>query len=323
MTADRTDRLLAAWKEAGYGVLSREELARAASDSSVSVDRLLEGLWQRGYRFRRTSQGDAEPVRPEPLEAARIEEGLDTCRIGQCVICFDTVESTNTVAWGSARQGNTDGLVITAECQSAGRGRLGRNWVSPRGLNLLFSVVLSDAQDRLAHEALTISTGLAVAEGIEQSTGVECDLKWPNDVLIEGAKVAGVLVETGRVARRRWCVIGIGINVGWSPEAESVRRPATCLYSHAKAPCDRTQILQAVLSRLDLWVNRVEARALDLLRKAWLSRCGMLHRRLRLRGGNQDYEGIVLDINPLEGLVLAPDQGPRVLIPSSSATLLD
>jgi BirA family biotin operon repressor/biotin-[acetyl-CoA-carboxylase] ligase len=195
--------------------------------------------------------------------------------------------------------------------------------VSPPGRNLLFSVVLSDAQDRLAHEALTITTGLAVAEGIEEATGVECDLKWPNDVLIEGAKVAGVLVETGRVARRRWCVIGIGINVGWAPEAESIRRPATCLLCHAGRTCDRTQILQAVLNRLDLWVQRVEAGALDMLRQAWLSRCGMLHRRLRLRSGNREYEGIVLDIHPLEGLVLAPDQGPRVLIPSSSATLLD
>ncbi len=323
MNSDATDRLLAAWKEAGYGVLGREELARAASDCSLPVDRLIEGLAQRGYRFRKTPEGDAEPVRPAPLEAARIEEGLDACRIGQCVICFEQVESTNTVAWGSARQGNTDGLVITAESQRAGRGRLGRNWASPPGVNLLFSVVLSDAQDRLAQEALTISTGLAVAEGIEQATGVECGLKWPNDVLIEGAKVAGILVETGRVARRRWCVIGIGINVGWAPEAESVRRLATCLFSHAPGRCDRTEILQAVLSRLDLWVKRVEARALDLLRKTWLSRCGMLHRRLRLRAGNRDYEGIVLDIHPLEGLVLAPDQGPRVLIPSSSATLLD
>jgi BirA family biotin operon repressor/biotin-[acetyl-CoA-carboxylase] ligase len=323
MNVDPLDSVLIRLYEAGAVGMGRDALRALAKAEGLDVEKALALLAQRGMRVVSMPEGSYRLAHPIKLDAALIERGLGTERIGQSVICFQSVASTNDVAWDSARQGNTDGLVIAAESQKSGRGRFGRTWVSPEGKNLLFSVVLHDPENKLAQEALTISAGLAVAEGVEQVTGVGCDLKWPNDVLIDRAKLAGVLVETGRIQRKRWWVVGMGINVGSAPSPDRIAARGACLDEQCSRPCDRIAVLRQVLRRLEHWIQRIESRSLEQLRLAWLGRCGMLHERIRARQGDREYEGTVLDIHPLEGLILGPDRGPRVLLASSNTTILD
>ena len=255
------------------------------------------------------------------LIAAEIEDCLNTRRLGRSVLCFNEVGSTNDVAWDSARQGNTDGLVILAESQRAGRGRQGREWHSLPGANILLSVVLLDPAGKLPHEAVTIAAGLATAEAIVEATYLDVELKWPNDVLVSGGKLAGVLVELSNLDRGQMLVVGIGMNVFATPPADAVDCQATCLADHISQPLSRTDIVRFILQKLDYWLDAIEALRMDELHEAWLSRCGMLHERVNVNSAGKEYVGRVLDVDPLRGLLLSDDHGSRVYIPAMGASI--
>ncbi len=300
--------------------VSLDEAASAAGGRGK-----LEKLWplvaQRGHRVVFSPAG-ACLVLPTAMDARLIERDLDTRRVGRNVICFPQVDSTNDVAFDSASQAGADGLAVLAEWQRLGRGRLGRRWISPPGANVLLSVLLNDPSEALGHEALTIAAGLAVAEGIEDATNIPCRLKWPNDVLLEGRKVAGVLVELRRSRKGRCVVIGIGVNANAAPDSPDIQSPATCLAEHMGEPLDRTEIVRGLLRRLDGWVARVEAADLDALHTAWRDRCAMINQRIVVDSGGRQVTGRVLDISPLEGLILCDDHGHRQHLPAACSTVV-
>lgn len=258
---------------------------------------------------------------PAALDPRAIEASLATGRIGRAVLCFGQVGSTNDIARNAVAQGGTDGLVVTAESQSAGRGRLGRRWLSPPGANLLFSTVLIDETLCLPPQAVTIAAGLAVAEGIAEATGIETTLKWPNDVLHDGAKLAGILVERFTAGRAEVLIIGVGINVLAAPPADAVDRPATCL-ADLRADVERSAVLLGVLARLDYWIAAVAAGQVEPLHRAWVSRCSMIQQRITVRSNSCDLTGRVLDVDPLGGLEIVDDLGAHHHLPAESTTIL-
>ena len=305
------------------GYFCLDELAEAAGTSRGAVSSALEALSRRGHRLERSPAEGVRLLRPTRPDAFLIERDLSTSRVGRSVICFDEVDSTNDVAWDSAQQGDTDGLVVLAESQRHGRGRHGRTWLSAPATGILISVVLIDPAKKLAHEALTIATGLAVAEGVEDATRLPCQLKWPNDVLIGGAKVAGVLVESRVGQTDTTFVVGVGINVAQAPAEGQVTRPTTCLAEEAGHAIERIDVIRAVLRRLDLWVNRIARGQSGALREPWIKRCGMINQRIRVRCGRSCHEGRALDVSPLDGLVLCGDDGRRLHLPAAESTVLD
>jgi BirA family biotin operon repressor/biotin-[acetyl-CoA-carboxylase] ligase len=162
-----------------------------------------------------------------------------------------------------------------------------------------------------------------VAEGVEDATQLPCQLKWPNDVLLGGAKVAGVLVES-RVGRTdRTFVVGVGINVASAPAQGQVPRATTCLADRAAHAIGRIDVIRAVLRRLDTWVNRMARGQSGALREPWIRRCGMINQRVRVQCGRSCHEGRALDVSPLDGLVLCRDDGRRVHLPAAESTVLD
>jgi BirA family biotin operon repressor/biotin-[acetyl-CoA-carboxylase] ligase len=279
------------------------------------------------------------------LDSYLIERDLGTGRIGRNVICFDQVDSTNDVAFASAPQAGADGLAVFAESQLKGRGRLGRQWISPPRANILMSVLLAGegvagvgpamfpkseqravetpATPAWAHEPLTIAAGLAVAGAIEQTLGVGCGLKWPNDVLIDGAKVAGILVEVRTRGRKTPdVVIGIGINVHASPPGSRVEAPATDLAAHTDVAIDRIELARAVLKRLDYWIDLVARDKLLSLHRQWMAKCEMINQRLTVASAGKTYTGRMLDIDPLRGLVLCDDHGRTIHLAAKRSTVV-
>jgi len=299
------------------------ELADAAGLSLAVVNKALEALRQRGVMVE-VSPAGLRLARPVGLDAHLIEHGLDTRRVGRNAIVFGEVESTNDVALDSARQANADGLVVLAESQRAGRGRLGRRWTSPPASNVLMSVLLLDEPAKLSGEALTLAAGLAVAEAIERTVPVAPQLKWPNDVLIDDAKVCGILVEVRRHPRRA-VVVGVGINVNATPPPEALTRRATCLADHAQSPIERIDLIRDVLRTLDAWVGHITDDETDevtqYLHDQWLARCGMMNQRITVRAAGQRFTGRVLDIDPLEGLILQTDTGQQLRLPAATSSV--
>lgn len=305
------------------GFFSTDELARAVGCGCPAVADALGQIRQAGHAMEFSPTDGVRLVRPVRLDTRLIERGLGAGRIGQSVICFDEVDSTNDVAAEAARQGDTDGLVVVAEWQRRGRGRQGRQWLSPPGANVLMSVLLTDPAGELPHEAITIAAGLAVAEGIETACGglVACELKWPNDVLIEHHKVAGVLVELRRRNGLSSVIVGIGINVGASPGPSETDLPATHLAAHGGTDVERVEVIRAVLRRLDAWTAHMAGGELAALHDAWVSRCGMINQRVTVVSDGVRHVGRVLDVSPLDGLILCCDHGERVHVSADRTSL--
>ncbi len=314
--------ILALLYDRGERFFLLDDLAREAGLGQPELARALDDLREEGYRIEATPAYGVRLVRPIKLTPFLIERDLPARRVGRSVICFDTVASTNDVAMASARQGDTDGLVVVAETQRRGRGRHGRQWLSPPGANILASVLLLAESDWSGHEATTIVAGVAVAEGIADACGLRTGLKWPNDVLLDGEKVAGVLVETRRQGDRLAVVIGMGINVNASPGSDEVDQPATNLARHAGGPVERTEVLRAVLRRLDGWVGPLDEARLDQLHAAWHARCAMINQRVRVRCDGAIYVGRVLDVSPMDGLTLHCDDGCRVQLSAERSTVI-
>lgn len=198
------------------------------------------------------------PNSSAPLDAAPIAALLPACpRIGREIQVLPETTSTNDVAARLAREGAPEGLVIFAERQTAGRGRMQRKWESVPGEGLYFSVLLRPKWHLADWARLTTWAGVAVARGLEAALpGVQAQIKWPNDVYLCGKKAVGILAESapGHGASTGWAVVGIGVNVNQTEFPEELRERATSLRlqtGDAAAPLDRHAVAAAVLSQLD------------------------------------------------------------------------
>lgn len=190
-------------------------------------------------------RGPAERLCPD-----QIEFELQTKRIGRRIAVWNRVASTNDLAASAAGSSSNDGLVILAEEQWAGRGRLGRRWSVPPRSSLLMSVLLHTPPKLDSTAWLTALGAVAVAGVVARFTGREARIKWPNDVRVDGRKVAGILVERGTGA-----VIGIGLNLNISERdfPEELAHSATSLQVLGRASFDRSEVARALIQELDRW----------------------------------------------------------------------
>lgn len=188
--------------------------------------------------------------------------------IGATRIDLDECGSTNDEAARLARAGARHGTVVTAHTQSNGRGRAGRSWQSPRGGNLYASVILRLALPLRDVPAMTLAIGVAVCE-VARSFGANATLKWPNDILIEGRKVAGILVESqSRGDRLDVVIAGIGINLATTPD-RTAAPTATSLAQELETPIDREVFLARLLQSVGHWVDRYVATGLPGVIPVW------------------------------------------------------
>jgi BirA family biotin operon repressor/biotin-[acetyl-CoA-carboxylase] ligase len=202
--------------------------------------------------------------------------------IGSPRVHHRLTDSTNERARELALAGAPHGTLVTADRQSAGRGRQGRAWTAPPGSAVLMSLVLRELSERNA--ALPLAAAVAVCEALEP---VDCRIKWPNDVWVERRKLAGILVE-GR-PQEGWAVLGIGLNVSTSPDElpEELRATATSLRI-AGLERDRDEVIESLLAALD---RRLTQPAREVL-TAWRERDALLGERVRWRGGEGTAAGI-------------------------------
>ncbi len=319
---DPTKRILALLYDRGEGFYALNELASVCDLPARQVSALLDELQRRGVPLELSPSHGVRLAGPLRLDADLIERDLGTQRVGRSVLVFDEVDSTSDVAFDAARSGDPDGLVVLAESQRKGRGRFGRSWSSPPHQNILMSAVLSDPSELLGPEALTIAAGLAVAESVEGVCGVSADIKWPNDVRIDGAKVAGVLQEVRLVRGVRTVVLGVGVNANACPPRSKIDAPGTSLAAHLGRPVERIEVVRALLRRIDLWVDKVASESYHELHDAWVAHCGMIHQRITVACDNRRHTGVVEDVSPLEGLLLRDDAGHLLHLPAGRSTIV-
>jgi BirA family transcriptional regulator, biotin operon repressor / biotin---[acetyl-CoA-carboxylase] ligase len=225
--------------------------------------------------------------------------------------------STNAELAARARAGEQAGVVLVADHQSAGRGRLDRTWVTPPGSALTFSALLDPGPVPVARWPwLPLLVGIAVAEGVRRVGEVDCTLKWPNDVLVGDRKLAGILVERVERSAGAVAVVGVGLNVSMT-EQELPVPTATSLELEGAATTDRTVVLREVLRSLEALFVQWRADLGDASRglvDSYVRRCGTLGRQVRvdLPDGEQ-LSGVATGIDTDGRLEVRTPEGPRIL----------
>jgi BirA family biotin operon repressor/biotin-[acetyl-CoA-carboxylase] ligase len=206
------------------------------------------------------------------------------------LIVLDEVDSTSTVAKRLCAADAEDRTLVWAVRQTAGRGRLGRTWISPAG-NLYVSLILRPDGDATRATGLTFAAAVAVADAVEELLGGQAPVrcKWPNDVLASGRKVAGILLEssTSAAGLLDWVVIGIGINVASHPPDDETMYPATSLAAEGAAGVGVEHALNVLCRHLDLWLRRWAEERFPAVRRAWLDRAHGLGAAIAVRAGDE------------------------------------
>ena len=279
---------------------SIQQLAQAARLEGGAVELLLEELQALGLQLVRSDCGAVGlPGGLDLLSRDQVLSAL-TPRARSLLSELDLhaqIDSTNTEAFRRLRQGATSGLVVSAETQTAGRGRRGRSWTSPFGRNIYVSSLWHFAGKPEVIEGLSLAVGVAVAEALAEVGFKDVMLKWPNDILHGGAKLGGILIEiSGGAAGPTNAVIGIGLNLGMPAEAATeIDQPWTDL-TRADNGVLRNELLAAVLNHLLPLLDEYESRGLGPWRERWLSRDAFGGRQVRLQQGGRQIVGKMLGI---------------------------
>lgn len=229
------------------------------------------------------------------------------------MIFFERVGSTNDVVCRQAAAGEAEGLLVVADEQTAGRGRMGRSWCAPKGASLLFSLLLRPAIPATRAGQLTMCLGLAAVEGIESVTGLCPALKWPNDLLLGGRKLAGMLADLRTAGDQvQHAVLGLGLNVNAVPPA--LTATSIDLASVLGRTIDRVELLADILARCETWYERLlaaDVEAGEPICAAWAARLETLGRDVTVSTVEGLLHGRAVGVSP-EGALLVEAQNGEI-----------
>ena len=238
----------------------------------------------------------------DALDPDKIKANLNTKRIGRKILVYSSTSSTNDIAAEYARNKKNDGLAIFAEEQAAGRGRTGAKWLSGQADSILCSIVLT--KGKLNPELLSLACAVAVADAI----GKPAKIKWPNDIILNGKKVAGILLESKTNSNATVYIIGIGINCHQQVFADELKQTATSLDIESRTVCDRISLAKRLLSSTDHWLETAEKNGQKVVDQ-WRKLSVQLGHRVTLVYNRKKFAGNCIGIDPQKGLILQLDSG--------------
>lgn len=294
MTTDT--RILTALRRAGTGFVSGAELSQQLGVTRAAIWARIEELRKLGYDITASPhQGYRLLSVPDVLHADDLLSLLPGNKVvGRDIRVFEETASTNDVVEKLARDGVKEGVVVFAESQSKGRGRLGRKWISPPRQGLWFSVLLRPNLRPQAATQLTVAAATALSRGIRDVTGINPEIKWPNDIQIQGRKIAGVLTELGaEIDQINHLILGIGVDVNqtaadFPPE---LRKTATSLKAETGRHIHRADLAAAILRELDRDYARITAGDFARVADEWQHQCTTIGQRVSINNGDRILQG--------------------------------
>ena len=262
------------------------------------------------------------PAVYDAFDLDRLQTLLHTEFVGRRVTYLASTASTMADGARAAEAGAPEGAIVLAEEQTAGRGRMGRSWVSPPGVNLYATIVLRPSLDDLRY--LAVIAPLAVCQAIEETTSLFPRIRWPNDVLIDGKKVSGILVQSELSGDEvLYALAGIGVNVNLDASAHvEIATIATSLRAELGREVSREEVLASLLDRFE---EHYEAlRRGEVVSMAWKLRLDTLGKPVRVQfAGGRVEEGVAVDADSDGSLILRRDDGSHVRIEAGEVTLRD
>ena len=249
------------------------------------------------------------------LDPDKIRDSLNTRRIGKKTIVFGTVTSTNDAAAEYASDVKNDGLVILAEEQTSGRGRGGNKWYGGKGQSVLCSIVL--ANENLNAELLSLTAAVAVAEAVSETARV----KWPNDIILNGKKVAGILLESKQTEYGKVFILGVGINCHQKDFPAELASTATSIDIETQTSSDRISLIKRLITSIEHRLEEATTNSEAILEK-WRQLSTQLGQRLTVVYNGQEFTGSCVGVDPLKGLVLQLDSGTRQFFPAVHTSII-
>ena len=294
----RKTEILTLLRESG-GYLSGQELCGRLGVSRTAVWKIINQLKEEGYEIEAVpNRGYRLTASPDLLGESEIRSRLRTRWAGKNLIFRQTTGSTNADAKAEAEKGAPEGTLVVAERQEAGRGRRGRQWYSPEGSNLYFTLLMRPSCEPDQACMLTLVMALAVAEAVKEQ-GLEAGIKWPNDIVVSGKKVCGILTEmSAEPDFIHYVVIGTGINVNQEAFPEEIAATATSLCREKGSRVSRAGLLAAVMGRFEsAYARFLENRDLSGIRKDYEGLLLNKDKPVRVLDPKGEYEGIAEGIN--------------------------
>ncbi len=312
MTTDA--QILAALRAADGGSISGAELSQRLGLTRAAIWARVEELRRLGYEIEASPHlGYRLRSTPDLLHADDLLTRLGPTRvIGRDIRVFQQTHSTNDVVEKLAHDGVKEGVVVFADSQTHGRGRLGRKWLSPSGQGLWFSLLLRpDLRPQQATQ-LTVVAATALRRAIHAQTGLEPAIKWPNDILVGGRKVAGILTElSAELDHIKHVVLGIGVDVNLNASAlpAEIRKLATSLKAELGRPVSRPELATTILRELDADYARLCAGGFTAVADEWEAHCSTLGRRVVIQIGDRRVSGQAEALGEDGALLLRTEHG--------------
>jgi BirA family transcriptional regulator, biotin operon repressor / biotin---[acetyl-CoA-carboxylase] ligase len=262
------------------------------------------------------SEGQGIPAAPSgaALDTAQVRALLSAKRLGATLHYFQEIGSTNIQARELAERGAAEGEIVLAEAQTQGRGRLGRRWESPPFSNLYLSIILRPHLPARDAPQITLTAAVALVETVAFFLPCPPSIKWPNDILFEGKKLAGILTEAACDADRvEYVILGIGLNLNYRVDAmpEELRRRATSLADLTGKNVSRESVLVRLIQDLDRCYGELEATGFEAMRPRWEAHFGLRGRRVLVELGGQTLIGRAQGIDREGALIVEDEHGQR------------
>ena len=304
--------------------ISGEVLAQKLGFSRVAVWKQIQKLKDMGYKIISDQNlGYCLISRPDLLLPQEIQRGLSTNYIGKEIYYFPELKSTNIIAKEKAlhrAEGIDEGTLIIAEKQSAGKGRLGREWFSPAG-GIWLSIILYPQLSPSYISRITLMTAVAAVKAIKVCTQIESQIKWPNDILINEKKVCGILTEmSAELDIINWVVVGIGINVNIDHREfpEDIQENTISLKEASDKEVLLVKLVQTFLQGFEKYYEILKRREFSSILKEWKLYSHTLGKKIRVDIGERIITGEAMDINESGALILKKEDGELVEIISGT-----
>lgn len=309
------DQILSLFLSAGDVFLSGEDISQKLGVSRAAVWKHIGHLRETGYAIEAVpSRGYHLTKQPDLLVPMAVQSGLETQFVAKRVEYFSATDSTNLRAQELGEQGAEHGTVVIAEAQSAGRGRMGRTWSSPAAVNLYTSILLRPTILPIQAAQLTFLSAVAVARTVETVADIQVSVKWPNDILLDGKKIAGLLNEiSAEMEGIHYVVLGIGVNLNMTADQfpDDLRYPATSLLLATGQRIDRLVFAQELYRQLDALYQLFCQQGFVPIRLAWEALFDMVGRQVSVDYGGGLITGCVEGIADDGALLLRLASGEQ------------
>ncbi len=307
------ETILSLFRQTPDGFVSGERISDELGVSRTAVWKHIRNLRQVGYQIEAIpSRGYQLQQSPDVLMPEAIQSGLECQLVGSRIISLDEADSTNLQACRLGDEGADDGLVVIADRQSSGKGRMGRQWESPGGVNLYASILLRPPVLPFEAPKLTFLSAVAVCRAIKNCTGLQPTVKWPNDILLNGDKVAGLLNEmSSETDQVHYVVLGIGVNLNMHAEQfpDDLRYPATSLAIATGKAVSRLAFTRSLLQELDaLYQIYLEQGSVPIF-AAWTELCDLTGKAVQVDCNNLLIEGTMVGLGDDGALLVRTSAG--------------